>query len=43
MNQQVESYHFISKDPVDSVLIKGNEPVQSTDLVVSQFAIFHIC
>ena len=39
----MRTYHFISKDPVDSVLVQRDEPVQTTDLVVSHCTPFYNC
>ena len=39
VHTQVQTHHFISKDPVDAVVIEGDHPVQPSDLVVSQVSI----
>lgn len=35
-------YHFISKNSIDSILIERNQPVQTTNLVVSHCTILDI-
>lgn len=36
------SYHLISQDTIDAIFIERDHPVQPSDLVISQSAIFHI-
>lgn len=38
-----DSYHFISEDTIDTVVVQGDHPVQTLNLVISHLATLDIC
>ena len=37
------AYHFISQNPIETIFIQGDHPVQTTNLVVPHHSILDIC
>lgn len=40
--EKPSTYHFIGKDTIDAIFIQRDEPIQPSDLIISQFTPFYI-